>query len=61
MALDGMVLREMLAQTSFVISQNESCYALNGVRSLAAPGKHDVSRSRLCLAEPPAEPPCTRS
>jgi DNA polymerase-3 subunit beta len=30
-ALDGRVLREMLAQTSFAISQDESRYALNGI------------------------------
>jgi DNA polymerase III subunit beta len=38
-ALDGKVLREMLAQTSFAISQDESRYALNGILFSAREGE----------------------
>ena len=37
--LDGKVLREMLAQTSFAISQDESRYALNGILFSARDGE----------------------
>jgi DNA polymerase-3 subunit beta len=39
MSLDGKVLREMLVQTSFAISQDESRYALNGVLLVARDGE----------------------
>jgi DNA polymerase III subunit beta len=37
--VDGKVLREMLAQTSFAMSQDESRYALNGVLLVAREGE----------------------
>lgn len=38
-SLDGKVLREMLAQTAFAISHDESRYALNGVLFSIQPGR----------------------